>query len=264
LKDIVPTALAAVTAGKTLYGLPTVNYTQGLIINRVLFKQAGLDPDHPPTTWAEVEADAKAITKLGHGIFGYGDYSAGNNGGWHFSSEVFAEGGQMINPAGTAAAFNSDEGKAVLQALQSGPIWLPIAYFDLWMLRLLGFLPALDECIECGEPLAGQPAYFHALRDGLVCARHRHVASRQALRNHRGHPESREPTGADRQPPRVARDRIGRPGVRSVRAAQFRRSRRIADCRGHEMHRRQRENPLLARRPQAARVVERTWRGALG
>src|SRR5690348_6973226 len=70
LKDIVPTALAAVTAGKTLYGLPTVNYTQGLIINRVLFKQAGLDPDHPPTTWAEVEADAKAITKLGHGIFG--------------------------------------------------------------------------------------------------------------------------------------------------------------------------------------------------
>ena len=43
LKDIVPTALAAVTAGKTLYGLPTVNYTQGLIINRVLFKQAGLN-----------------------------------------------------------------------------------------------------------------------------------------------------------------------------------------------------------------------------
>ena len=66
---------------------------------------------------------------------------------------------------------------AVLQALQSGPIWVPIAYFDLWMLRLLGFLPPLDECIECGEPLASQPAYFHALRDGLVCGRHRHVAS---------------------------------------------------------------------------------------
>ena len=66
---------------------------------------------------------------------------------------------------------------AVLQALQAGPIWLPIAYFDLWMLRLLGFLPSLDECIECGAPLAAQPAFFHALRDGLVCARHRHVAS---------------------------------------------------------------------------------------
>src|SRR6266702_1485296 len=112
LKDIVPTALAAVTAGKTLYGLPTSNYTQGLIINRVLFKQAGLNPDQPPATWAQVAADAKAITRLGHGIYGYGDYSAGNNGGWHFSSEVFAEGGQMINSAGSAAAFNSDHGKA--------------------------------------------------------------------------------------------------------------------------------------------------------
>jgi len=116
LNDIVPTAMAAVTAGKTLYGLPTTNYTQGLIINRALFRQAGLNPDQPPTTWAQVEQDAKAITKLGHGIYGYGDYSAGNNGGWHFSSEVFAEGGQMINPAGTAA-FNSTQGQAVLQAL---------------------------------------------------------------------------------------------------------------------------------------------------
>jgi len=117
LKDIEPTALAAVTAGKTLYGLPTVNYTQGLIINRKLFKQAGLNPDDPPTTWAQVAADAKAISRLGQGIYGYGDYSAGNNGGWHFSSEIDAEGGHMTNEAGTTAAFNSDQGKAVLQAL---------------------------------------------------------------------------------------------------------------------------------------------------
>ena len=117
LKDIEPTALAAVTAGKTLYGLPTVNYTQGLIINRKLFKQAGLNPDDPPTTWAQVAADAKAISRLGQGIYGYGDYSAGNNGGWHFSSEIDAEGGHMTNEAGTSAAFNSDQGKAVLQAL---------------------------------------------------------------------------------------------------------------------------------------------------
>ena len=119
LKDIVPTAMAAVTAGKTLYGLPTVNYTQGLVINRTLFSEAGLNPDDPPTTWAQVEQDAKAITKLGHGIYGYGDYSAGNNGGWHFSSEIDAEGGHMINQAGTAAAFDSAQGQAVLQALHT-------------------------------------------------------------------------------------------------------------------------------------------------
>ena len=75
---------------------------------------------------------------------------------------------------------------AVLQSLESGPIWLPITYFDLWMLRLMGFLPALDACIECGQPLLGQPAWFHALRDGLVCPLHRRIASSEMS------PESRE------------------------------------------------------------------------
>jgi ABC-type glycerol-3-phosphate transport system substrate-binding protein len=117
--DIVPTAKKAVTAGTTVYGIPTANYTQGLIINRQLFTEAGLNPGDPPTTWAQVEADATAITKLGHGIYGYGDYSAGNNGGWHFSSEIDAEGGQMVNSAGTTAAFDGAQGEAVLDALHT-------------------------------------------------------------------------------------------------------------------------------------------------
>jgi ABC-type glycerol-3-phosphate transport system substrate-binding protein len=117
--DIAPTARAAVTAGSTIYGIPTSNYTQGLVINRKLFTEAGLNPDDPPTTWAQVEADATAIAKLGHGIYGYGDYSADNNGGWHFSSEVDAEGGQMVNAAGTSAAFDSSQGEAILEALHT-------------------------------------------------------------------------------------------------------------------------------------------------
>ena len=119
LPDIAASAMAAVTAGHTLYGLPTVNYTQGLIINRALFTRAHLNPDQPPTTWAAVEKDAKAITALGHGIYGYGDYSAGNNGGWHFSSAVDAMGGRMVSPAGTSAAFDSPQGQAILQALHT-------------------------------------------------------------------------------------------------------------------------------------------------
>jgi ABC-type glycerol-3-phosphate transport system substrate-binding protein len=42
LNDIVPGSMKAVTAGKTIYGLPTSNYTQGIIYNRSLFQQAGL------------------------------------------------------------------------------------------------------------------------------------------------------------------------------------------------------------------------------
>jgi len=55
LPDILPGAMKAVTAGKTIYGIPTSNYTQGLIYNRKLFQQAGLNPDQPPATWADGE-----------------------------------------------------------------------------------------------------------------------------------------------------------------------------------------------------------------
>jgi ABC-type glycerol-3-phosphate transport system substrate-binding protein len=121
LKDIVPSAMKAVRAGATLYGLPTTNYTQGLVYNRHLFTEAGLNPNDPPTTWAEVEKDATAIAKLGHGIEGWGDYSANNNGGWHFSSYMDALGGTMVNASTTppTADFNNANGRAILQALHT-------------------------------------------------------------------------------------------------------------------------------------------------
>jgi ABC-type glycerol-3-phosphate transport system substrate-binding protein len=121
LKDIVPGAVKAVTAGSTIYGLPTSNYTQGLIYNRALFAKAGLDPNSPPMTWAAVEKDATAIAKLGHGIYGWGDYSAGNTGGWHFSSYMDALGGSMVNmsTAPPTANFNNADGAAILQALHT-------------------------------------------------------------------------------------------------------------------------------------------------
>jgi ABC-type glycerol-3-phosphate transport system substrate-binding protein len=117
--SITPSAQAAVTAGTTVYGIPYFNYTQGLVYNRALFSQAGLNPNDPPTTWAQVETDATAITKLGNGIWGYGDYSADNNGGWHFSSEIDANGGSITNTAGTAASFDTAAGQQVLEALHT-------------------------------------------------------------------------------------------------------------------------------------------------
>jgi ABC-type glycerol-3-phosphate transport system substrate-binding protein len=121
LKDIVPAAMKAVTAGKTIYGLPTNNYTQGLIYNRALFSRAGLNPNDPPTTWAQVETDAKAIAKLGKGIEGWGDYSANNNGGWHFASYMDALGGTTVNTNNVppTAAFDNANGLAILEALHT-------------------------------------------------------------------------------------------------------------------------------------------------
>lgn len=66
---------------------------------------------------------------------------------------------------------------AVLAQLQSNAIWMPLTYFDLWLVRLMGFLPALETCLACGRTLHGERAWFHALADGLVCAADKRIAS---------------------------------------------------------------------------------------
>jgi multiple sugar transport system substrate-binding protein len=119
LSDIQPSTLNVFkdSSGK-YYGLPKTNYSTGLLYNRALFTQAGLDPNKPPTTWTEVAADAKKIAALGNGIVGYADYSASNQGGWHYTAEIYSQGGSMVASDGKHASFDSAAGKAVLQNLQ--------------------------------------------------------------------------------------------------------------------------------------------------
>lgn len=119
LKDIDPGVLGVLKDGGKLYGLPTSNYQMGLIYNRKIFSEAGLDPDKPPATWDEVRQDAKAIQdKLGgQGISGYMDNSAGNQGGWHLVSEMYGVGSRAVDQSGRKAAFNNDQTKSVLQTL---------------------------------------------------------------------------------------------------------------------------------------------------
>src|SRR6185312_1550259 len=105
------------TSSGDLYGIPTGNYSLGLVYNKTLFKQAGLDPDQPPTTWDQVEQDAIAITKLGHGDIRYADYSAQNTGGWHFVAELYSRGGTAVTADGKSANFDNATGTSVLEFL---------------------------------------------------------------------------------------------------------------------------------------------------
>ncbi|MGA3092521.1 MAG: DNA repair protein RecO [Terriglobales bacterium] len=66
---------------------------------------------------------------------------------------------------------------AVLQELRGATLWMPITYFELWMTRLMGFLPEFSECVVCGRVLDGERAFYHALADGLVCADDKRIAS---------------------------------------------------------------------------------------
>jgi ABC-type glycerol-3-phosphate transport system substrate-binding protein len=124
-KDTIPTwesvdagAKATFTDGGKLYGIPTKNYSMGLVYNKTLFQRAGLDPKNPPKTWSEVRVAAKKIAALGAGIAGYSEYSAGNTGGWHFTAELYSQGGQMVSADGKKAEFNNAMGRNVLQNLK--------------------------------------------------------------------------------------------------------------------------------------------------
>ncbi|MFG1674721.1 ABC transporter substrate-binding protein [Micromonospora sp. NPDC049282] len=124
-KDAIPTwdsvdpALKEVfTDGGKLYGVPVKNYSMGLTYNKALFQRAGLDAANPPKTWPEVRAAAKKISALGGGIAGYSEYSAGNTGGWHFTSLLYSQGGQVLSADGKKADFNNPMGKQVLQNLK--------------------------------------------------------------------------------------------------------------------------------------------------
>ena len=66
---------------------------------------------------------------------------------------------------------------SVLAGLRGSDVWMPITYFELWMTRLMGYLPELSECIVCGRTLNGNRAFFHALADGLMCAKDKRLAS---------------------------------------------------------------------------------------
>ena len=83
------------------YTLPFINGASVLMWNKDLFKQAGLNPNAPPTNWAQIESDAKAITKLGHGISGWD--IPGSCGGcltYTVWPMIWASGGQVISGFG--------------------------------------------------------------------------------------------------------------------------------------------------------------------
>jgi DNA repair protein RecO (recombination protein O) len=66
---------------------------------------------------------------------------------------------------------------AVLGSTRNQAIWMPITYFALWTTRLMGWLPDLTTCVQCGTPLGGHAAYYQAQADGLFCSEHKRAGS---------------------------------------------------------------------------------------
>jgi len=96
-----------------IVALPKGAYAQALHYNRQLFTQAGLDPNKPPTTWAQVEADALAIHQK-TGKAGYVEMAKDDNtAGWILTTLVYALGGRMETGVGTSAKATLDNPQTV-------------------------------------------------------------------------------------------------------------------------------------------------------
>lgn len=101
-----------------VYAIPAKSiYAVGLHYNRALFQQAGLDPDRPPTTWAEVRQYAKAIADA-TGQAGFAQMAVDNTGGWQLTVDTYARGGRVTSEDGKTATLTNDATKAALQFLK--------------------------------------------------------------------------------------------------------------------------------------------------
>jgi sn-glycerol 3-phosphate transport system substrate-binding protein len=100
----------AQTGGKT-YGIPWQRSTIILYYNKDAFKQAGLDPNKPPTTWAELEQYAQKLTKVENGVTTrYGIEIPSDKAGYaYWMLQTFCtqqNGFNLMNQDGTEVYFN--------------------------------------------------------------------------------------------------------------------------------------------------------------
>jgi multiple sugar transport system substrate-binding protein len=116
-KQFNPAVIAEGTdSKKQIVAIPTAAYAQAISYNRQLFSQAGLNPNKPPTTWAQVRADAKQISSR-TGKAGYLEMGANDNtAGWILTTLDYSLGGRMETGIGTKAKATFDNPQAV-QAL---------------------------------------------------------------------------------------------------------------------------------------------------
>ena len=105
-EDYAPAALDYVTWDGKLWAIPYRIETHGIIYNRGHYTEAGLDPENPPQTWAELIEAGKALTKDGR--FGFAITGGGEVGNTIFRSLPFIwmNGGGIVSDDLSTAIVN--------------------------------------------------------------------------------------------------------------------------------------------------------------
>ena len=105
------------TGGKT-WGIPFQRSTIVLYYNKEAFKEAGLDPNRPPTTWKEMTEYAQKLTKRdAAGKVTQWGVQIPSSGFpyWLFQGLAIENGAILMNPEGTQTYYDKPE---VVEALQ--------------------------------------------------------------------------------------------------------------------------------------------------
>ncbi len=100
------------------YGVPFWADLSILWYNKALFSQAGLNPNDPPTTFAQILADAQKINALGHGVNGF-TFAGDCQGclGFTVQPDVWAAGSRLINGTIGSQTANITGNTALQQVL---------------------------------------------------------------------------------------------------------------------------------------------------
>ena len=109
--------LAAFARNGKQYGLPESFSNVVLFYNKDLFKQAGVAEPTADWTWADERAAAVKLTNKAQGT--WGDYQPVTF--FEFYKALAQSGGEFFNADGSAATFNSPEGRAAAEFLVAKP-----------------------------------------------------------------------------------------------------------------------------------------------
>lgn len=118
LGSFYPALMANSRAAGQTWGIPFQRSTILLYWNKKLFRQAGLDPNRPPTSWRDMADYAQKLTRRdADGNVTQWGVQIPSSGFpyWLFQGLVTANGGALMNTAGTQTFFDSP---AVIGALQ--------------------------------------------------------------------------------------------------------------------------------------------------
>ncbi|WP_312950196.1 ABC transporter substrate-binding protein [Superficieibacter sp.] len=110
-----PTLKGIGTYNGKFYAVPFAAESALLFYNKKLFREAGLDPNHPPETLAELREYSEKIRQLGNEYYGLSIPGTSSGGlAFTFMPYLWANGGSVISSDGKKSVVNSENNKRTL------------------------------------------------------------------------------------------------------------------------------------------------------